>query len=118
VAAALMPLVPLLGWQAIFVIGGIPPLLIAPLIWRHMPHTARRAAAAPAQPISALFAQGRAVTTLALWCSISAVLLLLYLYLNWLPTIAVDRGFSANFGAGVGAAFNLGSSRARWGWGG
>lgn len=109
-AAFLLPFFPDLGWQAIFVIGGIPPLLIAPVIWRAIPRQGARVHAEPGhQGLKALFTAGRATTTLALWSSFSAVLLLLYLYLNWTPTLVVDRGHSAAFGSKAVAVFNIGS---------
>lgn len=111
IAAMLLPILPDLGWQAIFLAGGVPPLLIAPLIWKIMPNVRSVPVVRGERPagLGALFADGRGMTTLALWCSFSAVLLLLYLYLNWLPSLVVDRGFDAAFGSKAVALFNLGS---------
>ncbi len=109
-AAFLLPAFPDLGWQAIFVIGGIPPLLIAPAIWHAMPKgRGARKAVHDEAGLAALFAPGRTITTLALWSSFSAVLLLLYLYLNWTPSLVVDRGHDPAFGSKAVAIFNIGS---------
>lgn len=109
-AAILLPVLPGLDWRAIFVVGGLPPLLLAPLLWKSIPDlVADRSADASRSGLGALFSDGRSITTLALWFTFSSVLLLLYLYLNWLPSLVVDRGFTAAFGSSAVALFNLGS---------
>lgn len=115
-AAALLPIMPELTWQSIFIIGGVPPLLLAPAIWKignslaSTPSSTQKLAdSSSSSPLSALFGGGRMLTTLALWASTITVLLLLYLYLNWLPSLIVDRGFSPAFGSLTVGVFQIGS---------
>lgn len=90
-------LIPRFGWQAVFVVGGLAPLALLPVLWRmlpesvrfalHQPHGAARAAAllarlgltgtpadyisavpaAPAVGVRGLFVAGRRVDTVLLW---------------------------------------------------
>lgn len=101
-------------WRAIFVVGGVLPLSLAPLMAIWLPESAafRRAQQDPttlrAGSFAALFADGRAGRTLLLWVSFLLGLLLLYLLLNWLPTLLVSDGFNKTQAAGAQIGFNLG----------
>mgnify|MGYP002399951334 CR=1 FL=1 len=119
-AAALLVVFPNLPWQGIFVVGGVPPILLMPFIWRVGTAAMRHRKAnpvplgkgveeGPKDNFGALFGEGRLMTTLALWASTITVLTLLYLYLNWLPSLIVDRGFSVTFGSLVMGVFQIGS---------
>jgi AAHS family 3-hydroxyphenylpropionic acid transporter len=66
------------------------------------------AAPAPASSFIALFGQTRARRTLLLWSSFFLELLLLYLLLNWLPTLLVSDGFTRVQASGAQIGFNLG----------
>ena len=72
----------------------------------------QRARQAPARPrdvsFTALFAEGRARRTLLLWVSFLLELLLLYLLLNWLPSLLMSDGISSVQAAGAQIGFNLG----------
>ena len=57
---------------------------------------------------SAIFEDGRAVRTGLLWVSFFLELLLLYLLLNWLPTLLVAHGATRNQAALAQIGFNLG----------
>lgn len=108
--AALVARSPLAAdWRMIFVIGGLAPLLIAPLLQVALPlgrpeATERKDGAA----LTALFGAGRLPTTLCLWVSFALVALTLHLLLNWLPTLLVARGLPPGAAAGVAALFNFG----------
>ncbi len=101
-------------WRAIFVVGGVLPLLLAPLLAIWLPESAafRRAqqdtTTLRAGSFPALFADGRAGRTLLLWVSFLLELLLLYLLLNWLPTLLINDGFNKIQAAGAQIGFNLG----------
>lgn len=43
-------LIPIYGWQSVFVIGGVLPLLMLPLIWKAMPESIRFLVASGKQP--------------------------------------------------------------------
>jgi AAHS family 3-hydroxyphenylpropionic acid transporter len=109
-------------WRVIFIVGGVIPLVLAPLMAVSLPESAafRRAkeasasrAEAPSGTLKAgsffaLFADGRAGRTGLLWASSFLELLLLYLLLNWLPTLLVSDGFTRVQAAGAQIGFNLG----------
>lgn len=82
------------GWQAIFHIGGIMPLLLVPALMLLLPSSraqaVARVAGAPHRP---LLGEGRTMRTLLLWASFFATLLVLYLLLNWTPSLLKARGF-------------------------
>jgi len=98
-----------MGWKLIFLVGGIAPIVLLPLVVLVLPET-RPAASEHAPPkglLAALFAEGRAVTTLLLWVSYGLTLVIMYLLLNWLPTLALSKGLSAHEAPQVSLAFNL-----------
>lgn len=94
-------------WRAIFLAGGLLPLLIAPALWLWLPETHERHDDAPPPALSALFAPERLPTTLLLWIGYAATALVLHLFLNWLPTFVKAQGFD---GALVSMLFNLGGA--------
>jgi AAHS family 3-hydroxyphenylpropionic acid transporter len=101
-------------WRTIFVVGGVLPLVLAPLMAIALPESAafqreqQASATLRAGSAMALFADGRARRTLLLWASFLLELLLLYLLLNWLPTLLVSDGFTGVEAAGAQIGFNLG----------
>jgi MFS transporter, AAHS family, 3-hydroxyphenylpropionic acid transporter len=112
-------------WRVIFVIGGIVPLLLTPLMAFGLRESAafQRVlvavsvdAGAVAMPtpgsFAAIFADGRAVKTILLWLSFFLGLLLLYLLLNWLPTLMVSDGLSRLEAAAAQIGFNIGGALA------
>jgi MFS transporter, AAHS family, 3-hydroxyphenylpropionic acid transporter len=98
------------GWGDIFVLGGIVPLGLAALVAWKLPETRRPDAQAGAdrQTLAALFAGGRAAATLALWTSFILTNIIVYLLLNWLPTLAVAKGLGASSALFTSVGFNLG----------
>jgi AAHS family 3-hydroxyphenylpropionic acid transporter len=113
-ASLLVMLVAASQWRVIFVVGGVFPLLLAPLMAIGLPESAafrrelQTAASLRAGSILGLFSEGRARRTLLLWASFLLELLLLYLLLNWLPTLLVSDGFTRVQAAGAQIGFNLG----------
>jgi MFS transporter, AAHS family, 3-hydroxyphenylpropionic acid transporter len=108
-------------WRWIFIIGGVLPLMLAPIMAFGIHESieflhvgAAPADAAPSrrvsfwQSVAGLFAAGRAAETVFLWLSFLFALLLLYLLLNWLPTLLMSGGFSASAAATSQIAFNIG----------
>jgi MFS transporter, AAHS family, 4-hydroxybenzoate transporter len=113
------PLVPAAGWTSLFVVGGLAPLVLLPVLWRWLPESPRHlllradragvervlarlgaAGAEPARPapdaarspIGSLFAGGRGPGTLLLWATLFLALLLAYLLVNWIPLISRAAG--------------------------
>jgi AAHS family 3-hydroxyphenylpropionic acid transporter len=103
-------------WRWIFIVGGVVPLVVAPLIslWLVEPpasarlHAAQARAAAPRIGLLEFLAGGRALRTLLLWLSFFLVLLTLYLLLNWLPTLLASSGYTPAQVAIAMIGFNLG----------
>src|SRR5690606_28320863 len=54
-----------------------------------------------------LFGESRAASTLLLWAVFAMTLLVLYLMLNWLPTLVVAKGLTAEDGSAAALSFNL-----------
>lgn len=103
-------------WQTTFIIGGLAPLLVVPLMALLLPEsTAFRqqheaAGSARASTGQALFGEGRALTTLALWLSYFFTLTVMYMLLNWLPSLLLEQGFSKPQAGIVQMLFNIGGA--------
>lgn len=104
------------GWRIVFYAGGLAPLIITPLLAWRLPESpvfaARRLQAEVATPrataISVLFDEGRWTVTLALWLASFCTYFVLYLLLNWLPSLLVNKGFSGRTASAMMIFFNLG----------
>ncbi len=99
-------------WRALFYIGGSLPLVIVPALYLFMAETLKRADAVAVgrAPITqALFAEGRSRPTLLLWLTFLPTLLILYLILNWLPTLVEGQGLDRALAPRASLAFNWGS---------
>ncbi|MFB6549303.1 MULTISPECIES: MFS transporter [unclassified Streptomyces] len=130
-------MIPALGWQSVFVLGGVVPLLFLPVFWVLLPESARfltltgdhqrlgkilrrmRSSVTAEQiipepsptrsPVVRLFTDGRAAGTLLLWATLFMSLLLTYLLINWIPLVARDTGIGSSGAALAVAALNLGA---------
>jgi MFS transporter, AAHS family, 3-hydroxyphenylpropionic acid transporter len=101
---------PDMDWRALFVIGGILPVLIVPALWLLMSETLRpdeRSVAKGPAATYVLFGGGRAKPTLLLWLAFLPTVLILYLILNWLPTLVVAKGFDRSVAPQSALAFNF-----------
>ena len=99
-------------WRTLFIIGGLLPLIIVPAMHVFMTETLQRAApSAPprANVAQVLFGGGRAIPSLLLWLTFLPTLLILYLILNWLPTLAIANGLSRATAPLSSLAFNFAS---------
>lgn len=97
-----------LDWRTLFLIGGALPLLVVPLIALKLPETRpAEMVKAPAGLAHVLFAGGRAAPTVLLWTSSLLTLVVMYLLLNWLPSLVVAKGYLPAEGASASLAFNL-----------
>ena len=108
-----------LDWRAIFYVGGLAPLALAPLAAFTLPESRAFLESRDATPTTArprddfrwiLFGGGRAGATLLLWTASFASLLALYVLLNWLPTLLGDRGLSKPHASLVSMLFNIGAA--------
>lgn len=99
-------------WRTIFLVGGLLPLILVPALLLLMPETRGERPAASPRPeggLATLFGGGRALVTVLLWLTFGLTLLVLYLLLNWLPSLVTARGLPATAGAQAAMAFNLAS---------
>ncbi|QRP42653.1 MFS transporter [Amycolatopsis sp. FDAARGOS 1241] len=129
------PLVPAFGWASVFVVGGVVPLALFPVMWRAMPESPQhlldhadrigldrvldrlgthgvQVAAVPAparSPIARLFADGRARGTVLLWLTLFLALMLAYLLVNWIPLVSRAAGANAAGASLAVATLNVGA---------
>ncbi|NTX27192.1 3-(3-hydroxy-phenyl)propionate transporter MhpT [Burkholderia pyrrocinia] len=101
-------------WRHIFYVGGIGPLLLAPLLLALLPESRAFldvSASGAARPSVAhtLFGGARTGTTLALWLSYFCTLIVLYFLLNWLPSLMAAKGLARSQAGIVQIFFNIGS---------
>jgi MFS transporter, AAHS family, 3-hydroxyphenylpropionic acid transporter len=97
-----------LDWRVLFIIGGVIPVVLAPVVYFLLPETRPQAAPdADRRSVAALFGGGRAAATLLIWTASLLLTLVLNLLLNWLPTLVTAKGLTAGDGATAALAFNL-----------
>ena len=86
-------------WRVIFYVGGIAPLLLAPIMAVLLPESslfqrARTGAQVKPGVFATLFAASRVRQTLLLWVAFFCSALMLHLLLNWMPSLMVAKGFT------------------------
>lgn len=103
----------MIGWQGMFLIGGMLPLIVAALLAINLKETGGRQHANEPQPtpryVDSLFGRGRALRTALLWVVFALTLLQLSLLLNWLPSLVVNRGFHRDDAFVATMVVNIGS---------
>ncbi|MBV7492520.1 MULTISPECIES: 3-(3-hydroxy-phenyl)propionate transporter MhpT [Pseudomonas] len=103
-------------WQTTFIIGGLTPMLVVPLMALLLPESTafRQQHVTTGGPRSstaqALFGEGRARCTLALWLSYFFTLTVMYMLLNWLPSLLLEQGFTKPQAGMVQMLFNIGGA--------
>ncbi len=129
---------PAVGWQRLFVAGGIIPLLLVPVVIVAMPESIRFLAlrgrshmiagllekmglranwngvldlthAPKAVPVTSLFRHNRALGTILIWTTLFLSLLMAYFLLSWLPMIARSTGIGLQGAVLAVAALNAGT---------
>ena len=101
---------PDMDWRALFVVGGVLPTLLVPALWLFMVETLRPGEHKVVKRHSTwhiLFGDGRAKPSLLLWSAFLPTVLILYLILNWLPTLVVAKGFDRSVAPQSAVAFNF-----------
>lgn len=101
---------PDMDWRALFVVGGVLPTLLVPALWFFMVETlppSQHKTAKRQSTWHVLFGDGRAKPSLLLWSAFLPTVLILYLILNWLPTLVVAKGFSRSVAPQSAVAFNF-----------
>jgi MFS transporter, AAHS family, 3-hydroxyphenylpropionic acid transporter len=109
------------NWRWIFIIGGVVPLVVTALMAMKLKESAEYRALqvsnqgsvtahSQAGSFLQIMAQGRALRTILLWVSFFLALIIVYLLLNWLPTLLADNGLSKGQAAAVQILYNLGGT--------
>jgi AAHS family 4-hydroxybenzoate transporter-like MFS transporter len=105
-------IVKLTGWEAIFVVGGLLPMLVIPLLVLFLPESRALRAADPAArrgtPLD-LFRNGLAPRTLILWMVNLFNLVGNYFILFWLPAILHAKGLTPSAAILATTMYALGS---------
>lgn len=96
-------------WRSIFISGGIPPILLAPFIFWLMPRQTGTVAEKSSGVMHDLLGQGRMLATLLVWVTFATTLLIVYLMLNWLPSLVITKGLPPADGASAAFIFNIAS---------
>jgi MFS transporter, AAHS family, 3-hydroxyphenylpropionic acid transporter len=115
-AGAIPALHPAADWRPIFYVGGFGPLFLIPVLVACLPHARSfvemlgkpPGAAQPGQGGASLFGAQTAMTLL-LWVSYFFTLLVVYLLLNWLPSLLVAKGYSRVQGSSASIILNVGA---------
>lgn len=99
-------------WHVVFYAGGVAPLLVAAALGGWLPESrAFNAQAALRVGVGhGLFGESRATRTLLLWLACFFTLTVLYMLLNWLPSLLMGQGFSRPQAGAVQVLFNLGGA--------
>jgi AAHS family 4-hydroxybenzoate transporter-like MFS transporter len=123
-------ILPAYGWRALFLTGGVLPLVLAVLLLFALPESPRFLSRRPHRwaeltallgrmsrhvakdatftdirerdsekhvGFTALFKDGRALDTVAIWCAFFMCLLAVYAAFSWLPTMLTNEGLSVQF---------------------
>ncbi|MBF8747506.1 3-(3-hydroxy-phenyl)propionate transporter MhpT [Pseudomonas putida] len=103
------------GWRTVFYVGGIAPIAIAfvLMLWLKESQAFRAQGAAKVGDdglLNQLFGPGQVSRTLLLWVACFFTLTVLYMLLNWLPSLLIGQGFSRPQAGAVQILFNLGGA--------
>jgi AAHS family 4-hydroxybenzoate transporter-like MFS transporter len=101
----------IIGWRALFIAGGVAPLVLAGTLRFLLPESPLFQPRRPAQrqhPVREIVGPALRRDTLALWGAFFSCLLTVYLCFSWLPTLLNGAGFSQAFANTGISAFNLG----------
>lgn len=96
-------------WRTLFIAGGIMPmLLVLPLLLLLPPLRVEKKQSAKSEGAwRQLFSQGTVLSTLLLWTGFFFGIMVLYLLLNWLPTLLVTRGLNREQAGLIQLIFNI-----------
>lgn len=102
------------NWQTVFYVGGAVPLLLVPLLIALLPESSEfnvpQVGENSASRFSALFGKDALLPTCLLWTSYFFTLLVVYMLINWLPSLLVGQGFSTVEASWVMFALQIGAA--------
>lgn len=105
------PLLPVYGWQAVFVGAGLVSLLLLPVCWFALPEAPGNTGSQPAQPVSLGAALGgaRRRNTVLMWlCTINGFMAL-YFIASWITKLAIQAGLAPTDAIVASAIYNGGA---------
>lgn len=102
------PLMASYGWQSVFIVGGIAPLLVLPFFLGILPSAAQEGAQTRAASLPSLFEGPLAVRTMLLWSFAFLIFLVTYALTFWVPTLLVELGIPPQKAPLGAAAFGMG----------
>lgn len=102
-------------WRTLFYLGGWGPIALLVPLWLMLPPDRARIAKGGGQDAhhrieerrQSVFRHGRTATTLWLWTAFFCTTTVLYLLLNWLPSLLVAKGYSSLEATQAALVFNL-----------
>ena len=101
-------------WRPVFYVGGIIPMLIAVAMIFYLPESkATQLAGVSGQDAGTwndIIGMQKLPTTLTLWVATFGTLSVMYLLVNWMPSLLGSRGISRADGATIQMLYNLGST--------
>ncbi|KAB0499147.1 3-(3-hydroxy-phenyl)propionate transporter MhpT [Pseudomonas vancouverensis] len=104
-------------WRTVFYVGGIAPLLLVPFLYALLPESLAFernrvlvVADSPGTLIKSLFGPRRTGATLLMWVVFFFTLMVIYILLNWLPSLLMKQGLEHDQAAWVQAAFSFGAA--------
>jgi AAHS family 4-hydroxybenzoate transporter-like MFS transporter len=104
-----IPTLPRLGWQGMFIAGGVLPLVTAAALRPILPESPHfLAERGTASRLSDLFRVEFRRDTIALWAAFFSCLISVYLGFSWLPSIIAGAGLGPSAASTGITVFNLG----------
>jgi AAHS family 3-hydroxyphenylpropionic acid transporter len=104
-------------WRPVYLIGGIAPLIVVPVLALFVPkavpvaQAADGAAGAPkVKALAGLFGHNQAAKTVFLWVATFSTLLVMYLLLGWMPSLLGAMGLSKQQAQYTQMLFNIGGA--------
>ena len=105
------------SWKPVYAVGGLAPIVVAPLLAFFVPKALPGAAAngkagsgSKVKVLSGLFGNGQGATTTYLWVATFSTLLVMYLLLGWMPSLLGAMGLTKQQAQYTQMLFNLGGS--------
>ena len=97
------------GWPAIFVVGGVLPIAVAPVLALLPNSAAERSKESRQNPVAALFRDGLAPITLLLWSMSLLNVLVIHFIKLWMPAILHSTGESPARSILAASMYSLGA---------
>jgi MFS transporter, AAHS family, 3-hydroxyphenylpropionic acid transporter len=103
-------------WRPVYLVGGIAPVVVAPVLFLLLPGSLPKARTNSEQPssrmnvLAGLFGKGQFGATVFLWMATFGTLLVMYLLLGWMPNLVKAMGYSEEQAQSVQMLYNIGAS--------